>query len=520
MNLPASTFRILSLGPFNAKSDSDSNILWLNPEDLPQAPSKVGATVAVRVSKEITPDEYLDLRFQRITDFRPERILRANPLLKNVLEARDYVLEAKKKKIGYSEILERLRSWPGLPPIKFEIPQQDKRATESSSGIDEILKMVALPGEHSGPDKAGDTTSGQLEAFLSKALREIFADTTFKAMEAGWQGLDLLAKYGSEAEIELGILPISAEGLYDLIDSLVGRLVTDLPNLVVVDYPFDASSRSMNLLERLGNLAETLMVPVLVWIGPGFFHLGDWSEIESIGFIPHYLDRAVYGKWNSLKNKPVSQWMVVTCNRFLARFPYGTSYPSREVMFQEPTPPWVSPVWGLAALICTSLARTGWPALFTGSSQASLEDLGLLGSGPDDVLCTEFSPTSERVEQLVSAGLVPLCPVRKRDQAFFPFERTLGGGSLAYQLVLSRVVQILLWCKEHLPGDLEGTLLEQEVSRIISKYWEKTARIPLEMLQVSAFGTEGKRGGQLSVTLRPSRKVLPSNEEIRLDMAW
>lgn len=521
MNIPPTTFRILTIGPLKEQYNSSSP-LWIDSKELLDAPSRLQVSASIPVSGGIHPKQYLELRFDKVQDFRPDRIIRSNPYLRNILDARNYVREARKKGLSDSDVAPKLESWAGLPSLNFpRLKERQKGRDYSSSPVDEILKMVAVsPQEETRASRGLKGVEAQLNSFLSKALSEIFSDQNFKAMEAGWQGLSMLAKEGARAEVQIGILPLTRDSLDDAIDELLGDLVMDLPSLILVDLPFDSSPRSMKSLERLGNLAETLMVPVLVWITQGFFHLDDWDQLETLGFLPHYLEQPPYGKWNELKKKTSAQWLTITCNRFLARFPYGSSYPAREVLFNEPLPPWISPVWALATLACRSISETGWPTRLSGSSQGVLEDLGLIDMGGSRVTPTEFSLSRDRVDQFLMAGIIPLCPIKNRDQAFFPSDRTLAGGRLPYQLVLTSMFQALIWCNEHLSRDLQGEELAREIEKVIIGFWEKIGSGGIEQFQVSVSMAEREKRGLVSISLKPSKGVLPSHEEIRFDMEW
>ncbi len=520
MSTPPATFRVLAIAPFKGQCSDCPPPVWIDLEDLPDAPSRIQVSVTVPVSKSIHPDEYLELKFDKVRDFRPVHILQGNPYLNNILEARNYVREARKKGLPDSEVIAKLKSWADLPPLTFPEEESRRKGNDPSSPIDEILKMVAVSPTEAQAPWGLKGLEAQLDMFLSKGLSEIFSCPQFKAVEASWQGLSMLAKYGARADIKLGILPATQEGLEESIDQALADLVVDLPSLILVDFPFDSSPRSMEVLNRVANLAETLMVPVLAWITHGFFHLESWDQLKGLGFLPHHLDQPAYGKWNELKKKASSRWLAVTCNRFLARFPYGKAYPAGVVDFDESTPPWMTPVWGGGAVACRSISRTGWPTSLTGTAHGVLEDLGLVETGQGGVTSTEFYPSRDRVDQFLMAGIVPLCPTKNKDQAFFPSDRTLSGGSLAYQLVLSRVVQMLLWCNEHLAKDLQGRDLETEIERVFIGFFEKTGAGRPERLQISVSKAEMDKRRRVSVALHPPRGILTSHEEIRLEVEW
>jgi type VI secretion system protein ImpC len=205
------------------------------------------------------------------------------------------------------------------------------------------------------------------------------------------------------------------------------------------------------------------MAPSLCWITSKFFYLDHWDEMKRLPFLPHYLEEPAFAKWRNLRKIPSARWMGLSCNRFLARYPYGPDNKPRLIQFDEPQPLWVSPVWAIGSLIGQSFIKNGWPTRFTEWREIRLDGLALWAPEENKQIPTEVPFSDERIDQFVKGGILPLISMLNKDSVFLPAETTVAGGSLAYQLFLSRISQFIFWCKDNLgpglgPADLEENL--------------------------------------------------------------
>jgi len=167
-----------------------------------------------------------------------------------------------------------------------------------------------------------------------------------------------------------------------------------------------------------------------------------------------------------------------------------------------------------------SLAATGWPTRFTNWRDLRVEDLALDTGEPGRPLPTEALLAEERVDQFVRAGIIPLVSAANRDFAFTPRETTAAGTSLGYQLFLSRMTQVVLWCRDHFPDDLTPSSLQGELRRALSLFWEKTGHPAPEHLDVSARQVEADGGIKIFIELEPARDIVPSGEMARIEFVW
>lgn len=516
---------ILVIAPFSGRDAGKwtGGPVTVSLETLDQVIADCSLSLDIPVPRDVAPGGVLSFPITCRKDFHPDNLILSDKHLKNIFEAKQFVLEAPSKGLGHGEIVERLRGWEGIPPLHIPDTAQETRPKEKNT-IDEILDMVSLPERQSGRPAGRKGLIDQLDGALRRGLELVFHDDGFRNLEAAWAGLEFLlariARGGRRGDIAVKILPSSRENLEDTIDGILLDMIRDIPSLIVVDFPVEGSSRGMALLGKLAGIGETLLAPVLAWIGPDFFHVDSWDDLEKLPYLPHHLERPEFAKWQKLKKSTSGRWVGIACNRFLERFPYGSESRRSSVLFQEPGIPWRSPVWGVAALICRSQTEVGWPSRFSEWKKFNLEDLALKEKGANAAYATEAALDENRIDQLIASGLIPLVSFKNRDMAFVPGDPTISGDSLAFQLVLSRIVQFVIRCKERFGKDLSTSDLEAKLESTLSRFWEKTGHPLPEDVRISIGKPDPAGSALVSIMIRPQPAILPSPEPIEFQLNW
>jgi hypothetical protein len=300
----------------------------------------------------------------------------------------------------------------------------------------------------------------------------------------------------------------------------MGRLLQDLPSLLLVDFPFDPSARNLEWIGKISEIAETLLVPIILPITPRFFYLDTWADLPKIPFLPHHLQEPAFAKWRHFRKTPSSRWVALTCNRFLARYPYGPHNETRLLRLEESDHLWISPVWALGSLIGQSFLKTGWPTRFTDWHSIRLEDLPLHPAEGTQLLCTETVFSEDRISQFIRIGITPLISSPNQDFAFIPAEASVSGGSLSYQLFLSRILNFLFWCKDHFSPDFEASEIQMGLQQAFPLFWEKTGHPSPLNLHISATRLQTDKPTIVRISFQPPREVLPSGDRVELDFQW
>lgn len=522
MQLPSMPFKILALAPFRLNDD----IPWTQPPvpienmDSDTVMDKLGISYYFSIPTDLCPAGGLDIYFSKLKDFHPDSLIQNNSFLSHLLEAKNYLTATKTKSLSVSEKNEGLKKWPDLPLIQIKSEKKDSKP-HSTVTVDNILNMVALPGESPGSSPKLQNESAQIDSILQQVLSHIFTNEKFRTSETAWRGLKLLLQQSAgDREIRLEIVPVTLNTLEETLVNLTTNLVNNLPSLILIDLPFDNSSFCIGLLDKIARFAETLLVPAMVWINPKFMQINSWNNLNKLPFIPHYLEEQVFAKWRRLKNQSAANWLTVTCNRFLTRYPYGSDNKPRKFQFYEHLRLWTGPVWAVSCLIAQSFTKTGWPTRFTDWQGIKIEDLALDTESSTSPIPTEVSFTKDRIDQFRRAGIMPLATILNKDIAFTPLETTVGGASLGYQLFVSRITQFILWCQDNLPKDLAGTELEDRLRQAFSMFLGKSGHAGPENLEISVGRPKPDKQIPLRIDLQPSRKILPSGENIVFEFSW
>jgi len=521
MQSPSLPFKVLALGPFTLqeKKDDLQKPIQVDQNHPDQAVEKLNLSLSISLPQNLCRWDHLSLDLKRLKDFHPDSLIENHPSLKNLLEAGKFAEESKTRGLGEEEIYQRLKEWPGLPiEIRFE---STKAREEVSSSVDRLLKMVAMPGEGPASPPERQAFVPQIDLVLQQILRQVFSDPDFRALESTWQGLQCLMKQaGADKDIIFEIVPVSFDALEETLDHLTVSLIDELPSLVLLDLPFDNSPRCLELLEKVALFSETLLVPTLCWVTPRFFYLDQWKDFGRLPFLPHYFDEPAFAKWRRLKESSSSKWMAVTCNRFLIRYPYGPDNRPRSIHFDESENLWISPVWAAGSLILQSLLKTGWPTRFTEWQNIRLSNLALHMIEGNRGIPTETNFSEERIDQFIRGGILPLVSPLNKDTAFIPRETTAGGSSLSYQLFLSRITHFLFWCKDHFEKDLKPGLLEQNLKKASSLFWERSGALIPNALEISVNRPKSGQPIVVKMVVEPSRQMLPSQEKVEFELNW
>lgn len=526
MDIPYIPFKILALAPFRPQDEGPwtHGPVRIDKTNIDQVIGDLNLSLKIPLPRDLCKSGEITLSIKSHKDFHPDNLIKNNPFLKNILEAKQFIEEGKSKGLSNEDITSHLQEWPDLP-IKLTIKHQ-KTESPPASPIDNILNMVALSEEGPRSSDQFSPVISQIEAILQNILTHIFSNSEFRYLESTWQGLVLLIKQGgfdgesALVESALNIVPVSVDTLEETLNKIMASLIIDIPSLIIIDLPFDNSPRSIELLQKVADFSETLLSPTICWIAPSFFHLENWEQMNKLPYIPHYLEEPSYAKWRRLKATQSAKWLALACNPFLVRYPYGPDNVPNLVRFHESKLTWVSPVWGLACLIGRSLAITGWPTRFTEWKNIRIKDLALHPEKGNKSFPTEISFTEDRMYQFTKAGIIPLMSMPNQDIVFAPSEATIAGGSLCYQLFVSRITHLFLWCKDNFKEDMAPDELEERLKKAFSMFWEKTELEKPEYIEISAKKPDPVKPILVKLKIQPSRQVLLSGKNVEMEFLW
>ena len=141
--------------------------------------------------------------------------------------------------------------------------------------------MVALDGTETAEPGSHQDEADQIDTVAKAILTALFEDHRFQEMESAWRGLRLLLQQGvsDNASATVSIATVHTQTLAERLDDLTPLIVNDLPNVILLDLPFDNTPLSIERLTAAARWSTTLMVPVIAWVPPAFFQIPKWSRL-------------------------------------------------------------------------------------------------------------------------------------------------------------------------------------------------------------------------------------------------
>ena len=521
MQLPHLCFKILALAPFNSSEEVSPSAVAALPVDrlsLDDAMRQMECRCFLPLEQELCPAGGLNLEFPDLKSVHPDGITKTHPFFQHLQEAALFIDRSRKQGQKAAAIQSGLQQWPDLPPMAVNDPSPSTKSDTTNGSLDNLLSMVALSDKKEAPL---DLAANPAREILRQAADQLVAFPRFRTMEAAWRGLRFLLQYGIPDEnlrVEIGC--VKADTLKEDLDALTPALINDLPGIILLDLPMDNTPLAMERLSAAAQWAAELMVPLVAWVGPDFLHIRTWDQLGGLPFIPSHLETDAYAKFRKLKGSPEAAWLCLACNRFLIRYPYGADNPPRRVPVNESSPLWISPAWALGTVLAQAVGQTGWPARFTDSRLCGLQDLALFTSTGRAPMPTEAQLDRDRLDQFARAGLTPLAAETGRDRAFFPRAVTIQGESLAYQLLLSQVTRLVLWCKDNLPAETSEVSLQTQLKLAFQVFSEQSSPPGFEEVNITAQAPGAD--GRIRVTFRitPAAAILPGQTPITLNLDW
>lgn len=512
MRIDDPSFSILALAPFSpALSLDEPPVFTVDLHSLDDALAELAPTVDISMDATICPLPSLQVEIKRMADFKPKNLVKNTPFLRELHEARESIS-------GNGSPADLSVKYPRVAEmITFPAPSSQETKAKSSA-IDDILSMVDTGDEpSSGAALSGDIPD-QIDTLTAGILATILADHDFRLMEQAWRGAQLVLRQagsgtGTTVTMTLALLTQDAPSL--VMDMLESDLADTPPDLILLDRNLSHSPLDMDILHRVMGLAESMLAPALIPMGTDFFGIPDWSRFDTLGFIPGLLEGAEYGKWKTMAESPGGGWLVPCVNGVLARPAHRAEAGFANRGFNETTPLFLSPAWGLAALCTRSIAEHKRPTRFNDRATVTLDGMPMTeGASPTS---TELSLDRERLKDFKQAGITPLTTAPGSDQVFVLANTTLDSGPLAFRLFLSQLTGFLIGLATHRSEEIED--LEYDLPQAISLFMQAMGLPAPDDLTVT---THEEQDGMtpLEISLTPPPEILPGGQRFTFGFGW
>jgi hypothetical protein len=523
MDIPDKPFTIIAVGSFAPVPEGPQRARIIPVDTANEALSALRPAVWIPVPREVCPAGGVGISPEKLKDLTPQGMMGSVKYLKDLADARDLI--ARSAGMPPENIAGAIREkWPELP-LDLAVHPSGTRSQQAGA-VDNILSMIATQGRSSAINH--DTMEGsgaftaEVDRLVAGVMTAVFSDRSFRELEAAWRGIELITKQGpagSTKDARLSIVNTPRDRLADTLRQLGEICENDPPDLVLIDFLFDNSPVSMELLEEAASFAEGLIVPTVVNASAGFLGLKGWNEIDHLPMIAHYVeDNPVYAKWFKLRKDPRTNWLAAACNDLCARQAYAKDSALRGVVFEEASVPWIHPVFAIGALAAQSVALCGFASRLVDAQNVRLDGLALhtLENGVE--ASTEAVFTVDRLRQLGDIGLTPLAGAAMKDTAFLPSARAISGETLAFQMFFSRITGFLIRLRE----ENGASIPDDDAARWLTRAFETFFRlsgghIPGD-LSVNASMSDGRL--IFAISLTPPVTILSGTRRVSFTFAW
>ncbi len=503
-------FTILAVGQFSFRNREYEDIIRDFPGTIDEAMPAADISLSIPVEKRICEKGSLKLSFTGPADFSLQAIVNNHSRLRNLQSAADYIASAMTEGQSAAAIHQRLTSWEDLP-FRFAPPETASGASSTksnSSQLDDILDMVELPTREIDAAGAGPIAwKNAITALLEQNLTAIFSHSDFHKTTSAWHGLGLLTKTcAGSGGLFLQTLSTANETLDELSDILRQELSRETPHLILIDFAFDNTPRSLRIIEALASLCEEFLVPAAISLKEQFLHLDSWEEIDKLPYLPHYLEEVRFAGWKRFRTTSGAGWIAATCNPF--QIIQAQSGMERTPFRGLPPPPSLSPVWGMGSLCAQSVRGCGWPTRFMDEGHFRIKD----GT-------VSFNLSREKAGGFAQAGFLPLSANSGDKTVFCQNDATVAGTSFAYQLLVARSVAFFLELNSQLDKNLPLQAAESQIRKSWRAFWEQSeAGQPPD----NEITLQPDNAGNilLSVSFRPPETVLPRGASVAFTLSW
>jgi type VI secretion system protein ImpC len=451
-------FRVAILGDFSGRTNrglfemgpglANRRLLRVDRDNLDGLLKKIGAEIHLPVAGKGNPP--VVVRFTELDSFHPDRLYEEVNAFRGLVNARQKL--GAPRSLPKAPIEER-GAEPKMPgftsgSILDQIIDETapgpsgKRESSEPSEWDAFLKKIVDPyAIPAASPKEADLTAS-VEAVTAKLMRGILHFPDFQALEAAWRGVSfVISRLDTDSEIEIYLLDISKaelatdlSGKENLESTGLYRLLLEQPAdtfgpnpwaVIAGNYTFDHNEEDVELLERIGRIAEKAGVPFISCASPRL--LG----CESLADTPDPDDWQQPGggeagrAWQRLRKRPEAACLGLALPRFLLRLPYGANtdpveaFPFEEMLSvrRHDDYLWGNPCFACVYLLAEAFNQHGW-----GFRPGRVQEIGDLplhvykeeGESKMEP-CAEAFLSQRAAEIILDKGFMPLLSFRDRD---------------------------------------------------------------------------------------------------------
>jgi type VI secretion system protein ImpC len=372
---------------------------------------------------------------------------------------------------------------------------------------------------------------------LGDQIDAILHHPEFQRMEACWLGLERLCSNASGKEsVHLEVMPASRKNLKDAFHQTIFEPeyqgTVDVPlSAVYLDYRFSHEPADLPLLEALANDCAALQVPMIAAASPAFFQLKNIAHLPNLPDIAVQLQLPAYASWRRFQTNPISRWVCLTANRYLAREPYALKKESgSSADYQEKADAshpewylWADAGWLVLSNLARSFAKYRHCVVIDGMSPDSTHFNLPVRLFPKKANVMAPSPTEILIDDtkawdIVRGGVTMLVGISDGAVATFPLlanvYRLKPGvltteSALSYQLIAGHLTHYILGLYGQIPTDGGSEAIDAFFKEKLSEFLVPfTGEKPEENVQTEIVEIAGEPAQRaLKLTVKPLLKL-------------
>ena len=338
------------------------------------------------------------LQFTSLADFTPEGVAAQLDVTAPLLELRKGLTGVAAGDQALDEVRASLDDGALSGSVEALLDALGKKSRAGDTGangrhpgtkedtLDRLLSMVDDDAPEASPDAladalteavvgSSDTTPRpsadaltqvvhRLEALLRAQLAPVFAEASFRALEAAWRSLRLLTKrLPFRKGVVLEVLAVAPDQLNEAIHhQVVMREHTrtdDAPPLsaVLVDHAFGCTVPEMERLQDLAASGASVQAPIIAAAAPKFFQVDSAQALHDLPPLRQVLDAPAFLPYKKLRADDAARALVLALPAFLLR----TAYTTDDGALVEDAPLWGQAPVAVGLAMADSFVDTGWP---------------------------------------------------------------------------------------------------------------------------------------------------------------
>jgi len=338
------------------------------------------------------------LQFTSLSDFTPEAVAAQLAVTAPLLELREGLAGVAAGDQALDEVRASLEDGALSGSVEALLDALGKKSRAGDTGangrhpgtkedtLDRLLSMVDEDAPEASPDVLADALTEavvgpsdttprpsadaltqvvhRLEVLLRAQLVPVFAEASFRALEAAWRSLRLLTKrLPFRKGVVLEVLAATPDQLNEAIHHQVvmreHMRTDDAPPLsaVLVDTAFGCTQPAIDQLQDLAASGASVQAPIIAAAAPAFFQVDHAQALHDLPPLRQVLDDPAFLPYKKLRADDAASSLVLALPAFMLRTPYTTD----DGALVEDAPLWGQAPVAVGLAMADSFVATGWP---------------------------------------------------------------------------------------------------------------------------------------------------------------